>query len=165
LFPLLKIVGKRNSRRTAVISRVAACALLASWLIACHRSYHPVPAATIDSGSSREYRRLLVVTRDGYELQLVHAFIRPDSVVGFEKGKDRGLLGATEEPRRLAFGRDQIVRVESYEYVIRDTTKRSAAKSSKEDDAEAARGVVCLLTLWTHCPPPPSKPRGTPVVH
>jgi hypothetical protein len=166
------IVGNRQSRRIggtpALMRRVAASALLASWLIACHQSYHPVPAATVDSGSPREYGRLLVVTRDGYELELVHAFIRPDSVVGFEKGKDRGLLQAKEEPRRLAFARDQIVRVENYERDAGRTTNEGRAPAKPEDDGEIVRGIVCVYSLFTLCPPKkPESPRpdGKPVAH
>jgi hypothetical protein len=147
--------------------RVAASALLASGMIACHQSYHPVPASAVDGGSPREYGRLLVVTRDGYELELVHAFIRPDSVVGFEKGKDRGLLQAREEPRRLAFAREQIIRVESYEWDAPGTAKENRAPREPEDKAETGREIICAFSLGTRCPPkkPESPTDGKPVSH
>jgi hypothetical protein len=166
------LVGNWFSRRiggtSALMRRVAASALLASWVTACHQSYHPVPAATVDSGSPREYGRLLVVTRDGYELELVRAFIRPDSVVGFEKQKDRALLQAREPPRRLAFARDQIVRVESYERDAPGTAKENRAPQEPEDKAEAGRQLICVFSLGTRCPPKKREsPRteGKPVSH
>src|SRR5262245_50943813 len=98
------IVGNRYSRRTTLIRRVAASALLASWLLSC-RTYQPVPTTTFEKGRTREYGKLLVITRDRHQVELVHAFIRPDSVVGFTTDRD---------PRRVAFAHDQIIRVESY---------------------------------------------------
>jgi hypothetical protein len=138
------IADKRCSWRTTLVRPVAASALFASWLLSC-QTYRQVPTTTVDSGSPHEYGRLLVVTRDGYELELVHAFIRPDSVVGFAKGKDRGLLQAKEQPRRLAFAHDQIVRIESYERDTGETVKQVTAPPPGADLGGIGEVVTCAL--------------------
>jgi hypothetical protein len=148
------ILDNRYLRRPSSISHVAASALVAVGLISCSQSYHQVPAATFDGGSQREYAQLLVVTRDGYELELVHAFIRADSVVGFVKGRDRGLLEAREAPQRFALAHDQIVRVESYE---RDLLRHSNRGAPPPADTADMRGVICTLFRERNCPPPPAK--------
>ncbi len=101
------------------------------------------------------------MTRDGYELELGHAFIRPDSVVGFEKGKDAGLLEAKEEPRRLAFAHDQIVRVESYEWD--GMRRRDAGSPPPADTLDIGRDIICGLFKNSNCTPVPRKgPPRTP---
>ena len=146
------IVGNRYSRRTLLIRRVAASALLASWVLSC-QTYRPVPTPTVDNGSRREYRRLLVVTREGYELELVHAFIRADSVVGFLKGKDLGWLRSETGPRR-AFAHDQIVRIESYEYDRGETAKQAATPPPGADMTGIGEVLICALTMLIVCLPP-----------
>jgi len=148
------ILGNLHTRRFGLIRRVAASALLTGGLGACSQSYHPVSSTIVDSGSQREYGRLLIVTREGYELELVHAFIRPDSVVGFERGKDVGLLERKEPARRLAFAHDQIVRVESYE---RDWLRRGDRGGPTPADTADMSGVICTLFRQRNCPPPPAK--------
>ena len=135
-----------------LIRRVAASVLLASWLLSC-QTYRPVPTPTVNQGSPREYRRLLVVTRDGYELELVHALIRADSVVGFLKGKDLGWLRSETGPRR-AFAHDQIVRIESYEYDTRETVAQTTAPPPAADMTGTGQIFICALTLFIVCLPP-----------
>jgi hypothetical protein len=105
------------------------------------------------------------VTRDGYELELVHAFIRADSVVGFAKGKDTGLLRAKDEGRRLAFSHDQIVRIESYERDRKETVQQVTALPPGADPGSIGQILICGLTMFIVCLPPqtPSRaPEPTP---
>ena len=162
------ILGNRDSPCSAVIRRASASALVASSLLSCH-SYRPVPAATLDSGSPREYGRILVVTREGYELELVHAFIRADSVVGFVKGKETGLLQKKSTGERRAFSRDQIARVESYERDRKETVQQATTPPPGADLGGVGGVFVCALTMGIVCipsqapsPVPSPAPEPTP---
>jgi hypothetical protein len=85
--------------------RVSGWVLVAiSGLSACTTAWHPVPPERLASGQTYEYRRVLVVTRDGYERELSDATLRPDSLVGTRADSTR---------ERLAFPVDAIVRLES----------------------------------------------------
>jgi hypothetical protein len=141
------ILGNRHPRRIVrrtSFGRAVACALFASGMFACRQAYRPVPAATLDSGSEREYRKLLVVTRDGYQMELVHAFIRPDSVVGFTPDRDN---------RRLAFAHDNIARIERAEWSVKGEHPPSPPDSS----TDFGRSIICTLFSNGPCPPPPQK--------
>jgi len=68
-----------NVRRAHRILLVTVVALGES---ACTTALKPVPPSVLASGQTYRFRRLLVVTRSGYERTLVDAELRPDSVVG-----------------------------------------------------------------------------------
>jgi hypothetical protein len=90
---------------------VSGCVLVViSGLSACTTAWHPVPPERIASGQTYEYRRVLVVTRDGYEWELSDAALRPDSLVGTR---------ADAAQERLAVPVDSIVRLESLERYAR----------------------------------------------
>jgi hypothetical protein len=76
-------------------------------LLAACASSHPVPDETLRQGSPRTYDHLLVVTRDGWQMELSHAVIGPDSIRGTAVGDHAG--------DRVALGHDQVVRVESWD--------------------------------------------------
>lgn len=73
----------------------------------CLTAWHPVPAATVEQGDTRMYKRLMIITRDGYEVQITNASIRGDSVVGTSTGASAG--------EHVAFSHEQVVRIESQE--------------------------------------------------
>jgi hypothetical protein len=131
-------VGHRNSRPTALIGRVAAAALLAGGLLAC-QTYRAVPAATVNSGSARQYAKLRVMKRDGSRVELVRAFIRRDSVVGFVPGKDR--------VRRVAFAHDEVVLIESLQ---RDALGRTQMPL-QPGDGEMAESTTCPMRTNDIC--------------
>lgn len=145
---------KWYSRRVAaaVALRVAASALLAGGLLACH-VYRAVPVATVDRGSARQYAKLRVMTRDGKRVEIVRAFIRRDSVVGFAPAKD--------QVRRLAFARDQIVLVESDERGVGAMFKRAAMPRPGADDGPIAGSTMCPMAVNTVCVSQP-EPEPTP---
>jgi hypothetical protein len=87
---------------------------------ACTTAWHPVPREMLASAETHTYRRVLVVTRDGYERQLVDAVLRPDSLIGTRTDSTRA---------RLALSVSEIVRMESNEH----------------DPAPAVHSVVGLL--------------------
>jgi hypothetical protein len=68
-----------NVRRAHRILLVTVVALGGS---ACTTALKPVPPSVLASCLPYRFRRLLVVTRSGYERTLVDAELRPDSVVG-----------------------------------------------------------------------------------
>jgi hypothetical protein len=150
------IVGNSHSRRITLVRRVVASALVASWVLSC-QTYRPVPTATINRGSPREYARLRILIRGGYVTELAHAFIRPDSVVGFTMGKEPG--------RRIAVARDQIVRVESYERDVAATLRRATVPPPDAGDGEIAGSNMCPMAVNSVCvsrPDPPPTPAPTP---
>jgi hypothetical protein len=136
------IVGNGQSRRIggtpALMRRVAASALLASGMIAC-QTYRAVPAATVSSGSARQYAKLRVMKRDGSRVEIVRAYIRRDSVVGFVPGKDR--------LRRVAFAHDEVVLIES---PLRDALGRTQMPP-QPDDGEIAESTTCPMRTNDIC--------------
>ena len=69
---------------------------------------HPVPATVLESGQTYTFRRVIVVTRDGYERDLVDAELRPDSLVGTlrDSASVRVAMPATEIVRMESEERD-----------------------------------------------------------
>jgi hypothetical protein len=146
-----------RSAGRALVRCATASALLAGGLLACH-AYRPVPTATIDRGSPREYARLRVLIRGGYVTELVHAVIRPDSVVGFTVDKDRG--------QRIAVARGQIVRVDSYERDVKAALTGATMPPAGPYGGDVVGGVLCPLVVNSVCdarPDPPPLPAPTPL--
>jgi hypothetical protein len=74
-------------------------------LLAACASWHPVSDETVRQGSAQSYDHLLVVTRDGREIELGSAVIGPDSIRGTALGDHAG--------DRVALGHNEVARVES----------------------------------------------------
>src|SRR6476661_8710340 len=74
----------------------------------CTTAMHPVPVSVLESGQTHAFRRVLVVTRDGYERDLVDAELRPDSLVGTlpDSANVRFAMPATEIVRMESEERD-----------------------------------------------------------
>ena len=125
---------------------LAAILLLGS-LLSC-RTYRPVPQDTIDRGSPYQYSKLLVVTRDGYEIELTRAYIRPDSVVGL-------MTGGKERRQRVAYAHERIVRIESAELSVGAAGSEATAPPPGADLGGLTRGIICVTTMTLVCVPPP----------
>ena len=115
-----------------------ALALIAGGMVSC-QTYRAVPAATVRSGSARQYAKLRVMRRDGSRVEIVRAYIRRDSVVGFMPGKDR--------VRRVAFARDEVVLIESPQ---RDALGRTQMPP-QPDDGEIAESTTCPMRTNDIC--------------
>ena len=121
--------------------RILAAVLPVVILAACH-AWHPVPEDTIAAGRPQPFARLLVVTRDGYELQLRDATIRADSIVG--------TAGDSTPPRRLAIAHDNVVRVESQEADPKPVL-REIGGWLLDTGKEFYRLLVCVLSFGRLC--------------
>ena len=103
------------------------------------QTYRAVPAATVSSGSPRQYAKLRVMKRDGSRVEIVRAYIRRDSVVGFVPGKDR--------ERRVAFAHDEVVLIETPQ---RDALARTQMPP-QPDDGEIAESTTCPMRTNDIC--------------
>lgn len=70
----------------------------------CTTALHPVPIEVVQSGQPRTYKRVLLVTTDGYERRLTNVIVRSDSLVG---------MRTDSTDQRLAVAVTDIVRLES----------------------------------------------------
>ena len=75
-------------------------------LSACTTAWHPVPVDAVRGGQQQTYRRVLLVTRDGYERELTDVLVRSDSLMGTR---------ADSTHQRIAVAVSEIVRLESRE--------------------------------------------------
>lgn len=116
--------------------------LVSSLILSGCTAWHPVAAATLDQGSARVYKRLRVVTRDGYEVQITDASIRTDSVVGSSTGADAG--------QHVAYSHDQVVRIESQEPDAAPALEQGRGVLG-EAAAQFLKMMGCLLTFGRVC--------------
>lgn len=70
----------------------------------CTTALHPVPINVVQSGQTQTYKRVLLVTTDGYERRLTDVIVHSDSLVGTR-------TDSTDQ--RLAVAVRDIVRLES----------------------------------------------------
>lgn len=111
---------------------------LALLLVAsCTTALHPVPIEVVQSGQQQTYKRVLLVTRDGYERRLTDVVVRSDSLVGTR---------TDSTDRRLAVAVADIVRLESDEPDIRPALNAVAGFA-----AEVGVGLVQALALLARC--------------
>src|SRR2546423_12507741 len=90
-------------------ARMARVALLALTFPAC-TVWRPLSRDPSLASEPRPYDHLLVITRDGYEVELSHAVVRADSIVGLGTHAHAG--------ERLAFSQEQVARVEGREVSV-----------------------------------------------
>ena len=76
----------------------------------CTTALHPVPIEVVRNGAPQTYKRVLLVTSDGYERRLIDVVVRSDSLFG---------TWADSAGVRLAVPVSEIVRLESDEPDIR----------------------------------------------
>lgn len=105
-------------------------------------AWHPVAASTLDQGSPRVYKRLLVVTRDGYEVQITDASIRIDSVVGTLTGAASG--------QRAAFSHDQVTRIETQDPDVGPALEQGRGFLAATA-AQFLKMMGCVFTLGRVC--------------
>lgn len=119
-------------------------------LLAACASWHPVPDEAIRQGDARVYDHLLVVTRDGREIELSRAVIGADSVRGTASGTTTGIRAGD----RVALAHDEVVRVESRE-VTAGATATAVGGFVLEFSADVFREIGkffgCILSRGNIC--------------
>ena len=72
----------------------------------CTTAWHVVPMDAVTSGQRQSFKRILLITRDGYERELIDVVVRSDSLIG---------IGTDSAHQRHAVALPAIVRIESRE--------------------------------------------------
>lgn len=115
-----------------------------AWLIgslllvaSCTTALHPVPIEVVQSGREQTYKRVLLVTRDGYERRLTDVVVRSDSLVGTR---------TDSTGQRLAVTVSGIVRLESEEADIRLALDAVAGVAG-----DILVGIAQALALLARC--------------
>jgi hypothetical protein len=103
----------------------------------CTTALHPVPIGVVQSGQPQRYKRVLLVTTDGYERRLTDVVVRSDSLVGTR-------TDSTDQ--RLAVALTDIVRLESDEPDIRPAVIAVVGFA-----AEVWAGMVQALAVLAGC--------------
>ena len=108
-----------------------------------YTAWKPVPDTTLRQSDGRQFKKLLVITQDGHELELAPATLLGDSLVGTSTG---GGQAGVAKGQRVAMLRSQVARLESSEL-----SAQPAGDAAKDVGKGAAAGLGCVLTLFVLC--------------
>jgi hypothetical protein len=133
----------QSRREWRLGSRLCLVAVVSLSCRSAYTAWKPVPDATLRESESRQFKKLLVITRDGHELELGPAALVGDSLVGTSTG---GGQAGVAKGQHVALLRSQVARLESSEL-----SAQPAGDAAKDVGKGAAAGLGCVLTLFRIC--------------